>query len=134
MRRVIALVLSAVLACALITARIDEARAEAGDSARRAEFAIGVAVLVTGARVLAVLFAGNTIFGGRIATGLMVIYLGHVVAEGLIYGAAAGAGAFAVGHGTRMADLDRPPMLRPDRLGKPIPSRRLPLQLDHQYR
>jgi len=94
------------------------------------EFAITVAVLVTGARVLAVLLVGNRFLGPNVGTGLLALYLGHVVAEGAIYGLGAGAGAYALGSGSAEMDGLTPPRIRPDRIEGPLPAdKRLPLDL-----
>jgi predicted secreted protein len=95
------------------------------------EFAVGVAAVVTGARVAFVLLAGNTLFGRSFGTGLLALYLGHVLAEGVIYGAGAGAAsAYAVTSSEGELDAEKPPSIQPQRLGpdSPAPSR-LPLEM-----
>ncbi len=95
------------------------------------EFAVGVAVVVTGARIAFVLLAGNTLFGPSLGTSLLALYLGHVVAEGVIYGAGAGAAsAYAVGSAEGEIDAEKPPSLLPQRLGPDSSSpTRLPLEM-----
>jgi hypothetical protein len=95
------------------------------------EFAVGVAVVVTGARVAFVLLAGNTLFGPSLGTSLLAIYVAHVVAEGLIYGAGAGAAsAYAGGSTGGEIDAEKPPSLLPQRLEPDSSSpTRLPLEM-----
>lgn len=94
------------------------------------EFAIGVAAVVTGLRVLAVLLVGNRFLGPSVGTALVALYLGHVVAEGAIYGAGAGAGAYALGSARSDPDRVEPPSILPRRLDTPVPdSGRLPLEM-----
>lgn len=94
------------------------------------EFAIGVTAAVTGARVAFVLLAGNSLFGPSLGTGLLVIYLGHVVAEGLIFGAGAGASAYAASSASGALDAEQPPSILPQRLAPETPTApRLPLEM-----
>ena len=94
----------------------------------RVQFAIATAVAITGLRVAAVFFVGNSLLGRSIGTGLMAIYLGHVVAEGAIYGATVGAGTYALGMSAGPGAT--PPRILPQRLGEPPPQPpRLPLEL-----
>jgi hypothetical protein len=140
MRYLMVLMLSGSLLCPLDGARADQAHAHNGEAHRTwiklspATLAIGTAMLVTGARIFVVLAAGNTVLGGRIGTGLLAIYLAHVVAEGAIYGAGAGASAMMAEHGQAGSDPEGRPTLRPERLVNHVPSARLPLQLDRRYR
>ena len=139
MRSLMALLLSVALVFSPVGAKAEPAPAPRPAHTRLhispAYLALGVATLVTGARIVAVLFAGNTIFGGRLGTGLLVVYLAHVVVEGAVYGAGAGASALVMGHDAPEADPEGRPTLRPERLGEPVPSSRLPLQVDsRRYR
>jgi len=124
-----ALLLSASLVCSGASAHAEEAprHARLRIPINPAYVALGVATLVTGARIVAVFYAGNTIFGGRIGAGLLAIYLAHVVAEGAIYGAGAGAGALVIGPGGK-TEAEARPALRPEGL-REVPMGRLPLQL-----
>jgi hypothetical protein len=93
-------------------------------------FAVGVATVVTGARVAFVMLAGNTLFGQSLGTGLLVLYLGHVVAEGILYGAGAGASAYAMSSATSEAGEEQPPSILPQRLAPERPTAsRLPLEM-----
>jgi hypothetical protein len=74
------------------------------------------------------------VLGGSIGTGLLAIYLAHVVVEGAMYGAGAGAGALVMGHSAAGEDPEGRPTLRMERLGEPAPSWRLPLQFVSRYR
>jgi hypothetical protein len=125
------LLLSGALLCPLAGTRADEPHAHSGIRISPGILAIGVATLVTGARIAVVLAAGGTVLGGRIGTGLLAIYLAHVVAEGAMYGV--GAGALALGQGTGEKDTEHRPTIKPDRLAEHVPSQRLPLQLDSRY-
>src|SRR5205085_3191590 len=58
------------------------------------ELALAVAFVVTTARVAFVVIAGGTVFGRSLGGAVLAVYLAHVVAEGAIYGAGAGAGAY----------------------------------------
>jgi hypothetical protein len=133
MRYLMALLLSGLLLCPLTGAHAGEAH-RTRIKISPATLAIGVTALVTGARIFVVLAAGNTVFGGRIGTGLLAIYLAHVVAEGAIYGAGAGAGALAMGPGAASADPESRPTLKSEWLDKRVPSHRLPLQLSSRNR
>lgn len=94
------------------------------------EFAVGVAAVVTGARVAFVVLAGNTLFGPSLGTGLLVLYLGHVVAEGIIYGAGVGASAYAMSSTTGEPGEEQPPSILPRRLAPESPAApRLPLEM-----
>src|SRR5258708_15248089 len=91
------------------------------------EFAVGVATLVTGARVAFVVLAGISLFGPSLGTGLLVLYLGHVVAEGILYGAGAGASAYAMSSAGSEVSEEQPPSIMPQRLPPESPAgRRLP--------
>ena len=95
----------------------------------RVQFAITTAILITGLRVAAVFLVGNSFLGRSVGTGLMALYLGHVVAEGAIYGVTAGAGAYALG-AAGGGPGTTPPHILPQRLTKPPPRPpRLPLEL-----
>lgn len=134
MRCLMALLLSASLVCSGPGAHAEDAprHNRLRIPINPAYVALGVATLVTGARIVAVLYAGNTLFGGRIGTGLLAIYLAHVVVEGAVYGAGAGAGALAMGPGGT-AEAELHPALRPEGLGQ-VPTARLPLQLGSSLR
>ena len=94
------------------------------------EFAVGVAALVTGARVAFVVWAGNSLFGPSLGTGLLVLYLGHVVAEGIVYGAGAGASAYAISSAAGERGEEQPPRILPQRLPPESPAgSRLPLEM-----
>jgi len=94
------------------------------------EFAVGVATLVTGARVAFVVLAGNSLFGPSLGTGLLVLYLGHVVAEGILYGAGAGASAYAMSSADSEVREEQRPSIMPQRLPPESPAgRRLPLEM-----
>lgn len=125
--------LMALVLCAALVWPVGDAQAERSHGHLRipvspAYVAAGVAALVTGARIVVALYAGNTLLGGRIGTSLMAIYLAHVVAEGAIYGAGAGAGALIAQHSAAPGSPEARPVLRLDRLIERLPSSRLPLQ------
>ena len=126
------LLLSGSLIYPLAAPQADEAQAHSRIRISPAVLAVGVTALITGARIFIVLTAGNTVLGGRIGTGLLAIYLAHVVAEGAIYGA--GAGVAAMGHGAAKTDPEGRPKLKPERFAEHQASGRLPLQLDSRYR
>ncbi|MBI1774065.1 MAG: hypothetical protein HYR63_01835 [Proteobacteria bacterium] len=95
------------------------------------ELAIAVAVVVTTARVAFVIIAGGTLFGRSIGGALLAVYLGHVIAEGVIYGAGAGAGAYVLSSSTAgaLAEGEQPPAIDTERLRAAVPPEpRLPLQ------
>jgi hypothetical protein len=121
--------LTVLVAVAPTASRAAEASANKPLGLSNAEFAVGVATVVTGARVAFVLLAGNTLFGPSLGTSLLVLYLGHVVAEGVIYGAGVGAAsAYAVSSSEGEIDAEKPPSIQPQRLGPDLPAQpRLPL-------
>lgn len=129
-RRGFALVLAAALAlgpAGAHAARRQDENTILGMS--RVQFAITTAILITGLRVAAVFLVGNSFLGRSVGTGLMALYLGHVVAEGAIYGVTAGAGAYALG-AAGGGPGTTPPHILPQRLAKPPPlPPRLPLRL-----
>jgi hypothetical protein len=136
MRFLMAICLIVAVALAPTTSRAAAAAAAEDKSSTtlgltNTEFAVGVAVVVTGARIAFVLLAGNTLFGPSLGTSLLALYLGHVVAEGVIYGAGAGAAsAYAVGPAEGEIDAEKPPSLLPQRLEPDSSSpTRLPLEM-----
>jgi hypothetical protein len=95
-----------------------------------AQLAIAVAVVVTTARVAFVAITGGTLLGRSLGGALLVVYLGHVVAEGVIYGAGAGASAYVLSaRSGDSAEAEPPPSIDPNRLRSAEPPvERLPLE------
>jgi hypothetical protein len=94
-----------------------------------AQLAIGTAIVVTGARVAVALAIGGPLIGPSLGSGLLAIYVGHVIAEGLVVGLGAGAGTYAV---SALSDLNAEsrPTILPQRLeDKASPSGHLPLEM-----
>jgi hypothetical protein len=94
-----------------------------------AQLAIGTAVVVTGARVAVALAIGGPLIGPSLGNGLLAIYLGHVVVEGVVVGLGAGAGTYAVSALSELNAEGRPTIL-PQRLDdKGVPPGHLPLEM-----
>lgn len=97
------------------------------------ELGIGVATAITLLRIVAVFTVGAGFFGRNLGAGLLTIYLGHVVVEGVVYGAGAGAASYAVGAASAKIDESEPPRILPQRQKAPPTSApHLPLGMAHQ--
>jgi hypothetical protein len=132
MRRVvIAIVLALVLAFAPLVAEAADNSEDQTFGLSGGQLAIAVAFVVTTARVAFVMIAGGTVLGRSLSGALLGVYLAHVVAEGVIYGAGAGASAYVLSNAKADAESggESPPAILPERLGsEPPPRQSLPLQ------
>jgi hypothetical protein len=130
MRCIFAICLMIAVALAPATSRAAEDTDKKILGLSNTAFAVGVATVITGARIAFVVLAGNTVFGPSLGTGLLILYLGHVVAEGIIYGAGAGASAYAMSSATSEPGEEQPPRILPQRLVPESPAAsRLPLEM-----
>src|SRR5260221_12788199 len=109
MRCIFAICLMIAVALAPATSRAAEDTDKKILGLSNTAFAVGVATVITGARIAFVVLAGNTVFGRSLGTGRLIPYLGHAVAEGIIEGVRAGAGTWAMSAPTSEPGERQPP-------------------------
>ncbi len=130
-RRLLAAFLTATIVFGLPQSCVAEETEDRVLGLTNGQLAIAVAVVVTTARVAFVVITGGTLFGRSIGGALLAVYLGHVVVEGVVYGAGAGTGAYLLSNSSADADAEAepPPRIDSERLHATAPpAPQLPLQ------